>query len=110
MLLFAFFTWEALGFLQSFPQFAFGVLYLEGFASFQSFASLERFASLESFEAPAKLPTICFRRSFLDSSLQAFKALQAWKGLQALKALGFLQSFPKFAFGVLYLDSSLAWL
>ena len=53
------------GFLQSFPKFVFGVLYLESFESLQSFASLERFASLESFGVPSKLPKICFWRNLL---------------------------------------------
>ena len=107
MLLLAFFTWEGLGFLQSFPQFAFGVLYLESLASFQSFACLERFASLESFEVPAKRPTICFWRSCLGSSLLArFQSFAILQRFASLETFGVPSKLPNVCF-LRFLDSSL---
>ena len=99
---------KALRFLQSFPQFAVGVLFGQLFASLQSFASLERFASLG---VPSKLPTICIWRSFfgqLFASLQSFASLERFASLESFGVPP--KSFSQFAFGVLYLDSSLAWL
>ena len=121
-LLLAFFTWKALqafkalqagkgvqalkalGFLQVFSKFAFGVLYLESFARLQSVASWERSASFESFGVPSKLPIICFWRSLFGKLCKPSKLSKLGKECK-LRKLWVPSTLPKIAFGVLYLES-----